>query len=194
MNFYKNVPLIKYRNYIKKLFPQSVSYILHGDLFIKIPQTKIQRFVSFIHKHTYAQFKVLSDICAVDFPWKTNRFEIFYNFLSVTFNSRIILVLEYNEFEKLYSISNIFNVATWFEREVWDLFGIYFFNNKDLRRILTDYGFKGHPLRKDFPLTGYTEVRYSLNEMRVCVEEVQLTQEFRNFYFKNPWTFSKTIN
>jgi len=181
------IVLINYRDYLKKLFPQTFSYILNGELFIKLPHFKLQKFCIFLRNHTQSQFKILSDICAVDYPWKKNRFEIYYNVLSLTFNARITLLISIDEQTPVASISNVYSAAAWFEREIWDLFGIYFLNHIDLRRILTDYGFKGHPLRKDFPLTGYTEVRYFHIEKRILVEEVSLTQDYRTFYFNNSW-------
>ena len=181
------IVLINYRDYLKKLFPQTFSYILNGELFIKLPHFKLQKFCIFLRNHTQNQFKILSDICAVDYPWKKNRFEIYYNVLSLTFNARITLLISIDEQTPVASISNVYSAAAWFEREIWDLFGIYFLNHIDLRRILTDYGFKGHPLRKDFPLTGYTEVRYFHIEKRILVEEVSLTQDYRTFYFNNSW-------
>jgi NADH:ubiquinone oxidoreductase subunit C len=180
--------LTNFRDYLKKNFPQSLSYVLNGELFIKIPFQKLSKFLFFLKQHTQCQYKILSDICAVDYPWKKNRFELFYNLLSLTFNSRITVILNIDEQTSVESITNIYNVSGWFEREIWDLFGIFFYNNKDLRRILTDYGFKGHPLRKDFPLTGYTEVRYSHIEKRILVDEVSLTQDYRTFYFNNSWS------
>lgn len=178
---------LNFRNYLKQLFPQSWGYSLTGELFIKIPFNKLFNFLFFLKKHSQSQFKSLSDICGLDFPWKKNRFEIFYNLLSLTFNSRIMINICFNEKSSILSIENIFKIATWFERELWDLFGIYFTNNKDLRRILTDYGFKGHPLRKDFPLSGYVEVRYFFNEKRIIVETLNLTQEYRLYFFNNSW-------
>ena len=180
--------LLNYRNYFKKIFPYSLSYVLNGDLFIKVPFKHIFKICFFLHQHTQSQFKVLSDICAVDYPWKKNRFELFYNFLSISYNTRLTVICTLNEKNNIDSISSIFKVATWFERELWDMFGIFFFNNLDLRRILTDYGFKGHPLRKDFPLSGFIEVRYYHNEKRILVEEVSLTQDYRTFYFGNSWS------
>jgi len=180
--------LINYRNYIKKIFPCTLSYILNGELFLKISFKNISKLFFFLHNHSQSQYKILSDICAVDYPWKKNRFEIYYNILSITFNTRLTIITTVNEKNNVESISNLYKVASWFEREIWDMFGIFFSNHNDLRRILTDYGFKGHPLRKDFPLTGFTEVRYYHNEKRILVEEVSLTQDFRTFYFANTWS------
>lgn len=179
--------LVLYRDYLKKLFPQTIGYIINGELIIKVPQNKIKKFLNFLKNHTQSQYKVLSDICALDYPWKKNRFEIVYNILSIAYNSRITLSVSVDEKTSVDSITSIYSVAGWFEREIWDMFGVYFKGNSDLRRILTDYGFKGHPLRKDFPLTGFIEVRYINNEKRILAEEVSLAQDFRTFYFNNNW-------
>ena len=183
--------LIIYRDYFKKLFPQTIGYIINSELIIRIPNNNIKRILYFLKNHTQSQYKVLSDICAVDYPWKKNRFEIVYNLLSLRFNSRITIVTAVEEKSIVESIVTIYNVAGWFEREIWDMFGIFFSGHNDLRRILTDYGFKGHPLRKDFPLTGYIEVRYISNEKRILAEEVSLAQDYRTFYFNNNW--NKTL-
>lgn len=179
--------LILYRDYLKKLFPQTIGYIINGELIIKVPQNKIKKILNFLKNHTQSQYKVLSDICALDYPWKKNRFEIVYNILSIAYNSRLTLSVSVDEKTSVESITSIYSVAGWFEREIWDMFGVYFKGNSDLRRILTDYGFKGHPLRKDFPLTGFIEVRYINNEKRILAEEVSLAQDFRTFYFNNNW-------
>lgn len=185
-NNISNILLI-YRDYLKKIFPQTIGYIINGELIIKIPVKKLTKILNFLKNHTQSQFKVLSDICAVDYPWKKNRFEIIYNILSISFNSRITLITNTNEKIFVDSIVDIYKAAGWFEREIWDLFGIYFLKHPDLRRILTDYGFKGHPLRKDFPLTGFIEVRYINNAKRILAEEVSLAQDYRTFYFNNNW-------
>ena len=127
------------------------------------------------------------DIWGVDFPSNKERFEVNYLLLSIRFNIRIIVKVTVNEEDAIESVEEIFSSAGWLEREVWDMFGVYFVGNKDLRRILTDYGFEGHPLRKDFPLSGYTEVRYDDGEKRIVVEPSELAQEFRYFNFNSPW-------
>lgn len=180
--------LLEYRTYLKKNFPKTMSYLLNGDLFVKIPFTKLKNFLFFLNMHSQGQFKVLSDICAVDSPWKHSRFEIFYNCLSLVYNTRITVFTSIDEQASIESVHSFYKVAIWFERELWDMFGIFFSKHPDLRRILTDYGFKGHPLRKDFPLSGFIEVRYSFIEKRILVEEVSLTQDFRTFYFNNTWS------
>ena len=181
-----NILLIN-RNYIKKLFPQSISYIINNELYLKIPFVKLLKIVIFLNKHTKMQFKILSDICSLDYPWKNKRFQLFYNLLSITYNYRFGIFFNINEKNFIDSINFIYKAAGWFEREIWDFHGIYFLGNNDLRRILTDYGFKGHPLRKDFPLSGFFEVRFLNNSKRIALEEVSLTQDFRIFYFNNNW-------
>jgi len=179
--------LVIYRDYLKKLFPQTIGYIINGELIIKVPNKKIKKILYFLKNHTQSQYKILSDICAVDYPWKKNRFEVIYNVLSIAFNSRLTLLVSIEEKNSIESITDVHSVAGWFEREIWDMFGIFFVGHNDLRRILTDYGFKGHPLRKDFPLTGFIEVRYINNEKRILAEEVSLAQDYRTFYFNNNW-------
>jgi NADH-quinone oxidoreductase subunit C len=130
---------------------------------------------------------MLCDICGVDHPDRVRRFDVVYNLLSMTLNQRIRVKIEADEEQPVPSAVGLFSCAGWWEREAWDLFGIYFSDNPDLRRILTDYGFEGHPLRKDFPLTGYVELRYDEDQKRVVYEPVRLTQEFRSFDFLSPW-------
>ena len=177
------------------MFPQSFFYFLNGELYAKLHGNNLNKFIFFFKHHSQGQYKILSDICAIDYPWKKARFELYYNILSLDFNSRINVIVTLGEQDIIGSLENIYKVAGWFEREIWDMFGIFFSQNMDLRRILTDYGFKGHPLRKDFPMTGYTEVHYSHIEKRVCIEEVNLMQEYRTFTFKNSWKiFEKKKN
>ena len=135
----------------------------------------------------------LIDLCGVDWPERTPRFDVVYNLLSVTLNQRVRVVAEVAEDEPVASVHAIWPVATWWEREAWDLMGLVFSGQPDLRRILTDYGFEGHPLRKDFPLTGYTEVRYDEDRKRVIYEPVKLTQDFRSFDFLSPWEAMTTL-
>jgi NADH-quinone oxidoreductase subunit C len=132
-------------------------------------------------------FEQMIDLCGVDWPERAQRFEVVYNLLSVSRNHRARVVVTTDEATAVPSIHGVWPVATWWEREAWDLFGIVFSGQPDLRRILTDYGFEGHPLRKDFPLTGYVEVRYDEDRKQVIYEPVKLTQDFRNFDFLSPW-------
>jgi NADH-quinone oxidoreductase subunit C len=134
------------------------------------------------------QYKVLTDVTAVDFVGRRERFEVIYNLLSLKYNSRIIVKVTISENQSLPSIADIYSSAVWYEREVWDMFGIYFDDSKDLRRILTDYGFEGHPLRKDFPLSGHVELRYDEEAKKIVYEPVVLPQEFRQFDFLRPWS------
>ena len=135
----------------------------------------------------------LMDLCGVDWPERAERFDVVYNLLSVSLNHRVRVIVQASEQTPVPSCWPVWPVATWFEREAWDLFGIVFSNQPDLRRILTDYGFSGHPLRKDFPLTGYVEVRYDDERKQVVNEPVSLTQDFRNFDFVSPWEGMVTL-
>ena len=133
------------------------------------------------------QFKQLTDLTAVDYPERAQRFEVVYQMLSLALNARIRVLSSVEDGDIVPSVIDLFASANWAEREVWDMFGIFFSGHPDLRRLLTDYGFEGHPLRKDFPLTGYVEVRYNDTERRVVYEPVHLTQEYRDFDFLSPW-------
>ncbi len=138
-------------------------------------------------------FEQMMDLAGVDWPERTRRFEIVYNLLSVTLNQRVRVIISTDETTPVPSVHGVWPVATWWEREAWDLFGIAFSGQPDLRRILTDYGFQGHPLRKDFPLTGYVEVRYDEDRKQVIYEPVRLTQDFRSFDFLSPWEAMTTL-
>lgn len=138
---------------------------------------------AFLKKHTNAQFKMLLDIVVIDYPLRKERFEVVYVFLSVHRNSRLVVKCQLTALSALASISQYYSAASWFEREAWDLFGVFFLNNFDLRRILTDYGFEGHPFRKDFPLSGYVELRYDENQKRIISDFVEVSQEYRHFDF-----------
>ncbi len=171
--------------YLKNMFPQTQGYINNSEIIFKVPHFKVWNFIYFLKYHSYSQYKILSDICGIDYPEKKTRFEVVYNLLSVAYNSRITVTTFVNEITPLKSITNIHSAAGWFEREVWDMFGVFFLGHKDLRRILTDYGFKGHPFRKDFPLTGFTELRYNDFNKYISYDEVSLAQDYRTFVFDN---------
>jgi NADH-quinone oxidoreductase subunit C len=158
-----------------------------GELTVIIRPQDIVKVTKFLRDDPNCQFKMLVDICGVDYPERTKRFEAVYHFLSLTKNQRVRVKAELAEEEAIPSIVSLHPSAAWFEREAYDMYGIYFADNPDLRRILTDYGFEGHPFRKDFPLTGYIEVRYDEAQKRVIYEPVQLPQEFRTFDFMSPW-------
>lgn len=155
-------------------------------LFTVYPQY-IVPFCRFCRDHLNTQQKMLVDLTAIDYPSREARFVVVYNLCSHAYNCRLRVKTNVDEVTPLESCTHVFSSASWWEREAWDMFGIFFSNHPDLRRILTDYGFTGHPLRKDFPLSGYTEVRYDDSEKRVISEAVQLSQEFRSFDFSSPW-------
>jgi NADH-quinone oxidoreductase subunit C len=147
----------------------------------------VLKVVTFLRDDPQCLFKVLIDICGVDFPERAKRFDVVYNLLSMVHNQRVRVKVEADEMSPVPSVTGLHNSANWFEREVWDMYGVMFEDHPDLRRLLTDYGFEGHPLRKDFPLTGYVEVRYDEERKRVVYEPVKLPQEFRKFDFLSPW-------
>tara|TARA_B100001029_G_scaffold115750_1_gene95813 strand:- start:2617 stop:3249 length:633 start_codon:yes stop_codon:yes gene_type:complete len=159
-----------------------------GDQLVAIVEKEdIAKFLVFLRDDVNCQFKQLMDICGVDYPERPQRFEVVYNLLSLVHNNRVTVKVMLDDNSSIPSVSKVFSSADWWEREIWDLFGIFFSGHPDLRRILTDYGFDGHPLRKDFPLTGYVEVRYDDAQKRVVYEPVKLTQEYRDFDFLSPW-------
>ncbi|MBP01457.1 MAG: NADH-quinone oxidoreductase subunit C [Rhodospirillaceae bacterium] len=156
-------------------------------LIISIQPSSIVRVMKFLRDDSNCQFTQLIDLCGVDYLGQENRFEVVYHLLSMKQNARIRVKLCIEDNMSVPSVYTIFNSANWFEREVWDMYGIVFSDHPDLRRILTDYGFVGHPQRKDFPLSGYQEVRYDEEQKRVIYEPVKLTQDFRSFDFVSPW-------
>jgi NADH-quinone oxidoreductase subunit C len=158
-----------------------------GELWCRVQREALTRVLKFLRDDPKCAFNVLCDICGVDYPERPMRFEVVYNLLSMPLNQRIRIKVDTNEDQAVPSAVGLYSSAGWWEREAWDLFGIYFADNPDLRRILTDYGFEGHPLRKDFPLTGYVELRYDEEQKAVVYEPVRLQQEFRNFDFLSPW-------
>ena len=172
------------------------SVILNEELLIEIKDNDIVDVIQFLKSNENCKFKQLIDIAGVDYPENEKRFELIYLFLSHENNTRIKLLTKFAIDQTINSITKIFPSANWMEREVFDMYGVKFKNHPDLRRILTDYGFKGHPLRKDFPLTGFNEVRYSEKDKKVIYEPVKLEQNYRNFDFESPWegtTYLKEI-
>ncbi|QCG96878.1 NADH-quinone oxidoreductase subunit C [Azospirillum sp. TSA2s] len=158
-----------------------------GELMVTVKRPAILTVLTALRDDPATRFEQLTDITAVDYPDRAERFEVVYQLLSYTHNRRMRVKLSTDEDTPVPSAVAVFSAANWFEREVWDLFGIFFENHPDLRRILTDYGFEGHPFRKDFPLTGYVEARYDEDQKRVIYEPVRLTQDFRAFDFLSPW-------
>ena len=167
--------------------------IKHGQLYINIESKDLIDVTLFIKSNENTKFRQLIDVTVVDHPENNQRFRIVYLFLSHQFNQRIILSYLISENEVISSLTPIFPAANWMEREVFDMYGVKFKDHPDLRRILTDYGFEGHPLRKDFPLTGHTEVRYSEDQKKVINEPVKLEQNYRNFDYESPWEGTKYI-
>ena len=167
--------------------------IRHDQLYINIESEDLLNVALFIKNNENTKFRQLIDLTVVDYPENSQRFKVVYLFLSHEFNQRIILSYLINENEMIPSLTSIFPAANWMEREVFDMYGVKFKDHPDLRRILTDYGFEGHPLRKDFPLTGHTEVRYSEDQKKVISEPVKLEQNYRNFDYESPWEGTKYI-
>ena len=169
------------------------SKILHDQLYLSINSEDLLDVILLLKTNKDTKFKQLIDITAVDYPENKKRFKIVYLLLSHEFNQRILISYFINENEKISSLVNIFPSANWMEREIFDMYGIKFNDHPDLRRILTDYNFEGFPLRKDFPLTGHNEVRYSEEEKKVIYEPVKLEQNYRNFDYESPWEGTKYI-
>jgi NADH-quinone oxidoreductase subunit C len=169
------------------------SKIVHEQLYLSIDNEDLLDVILFLKTNEDTKFKQLIDITAVDYPENSKRFKMVYLFLSHQFNQRIVISSLINENELVSSLTKIFPSANWMEREVFDMYGVKFKDHPDLRRILTDYGFEGHPLRKDFPLTGHNEVRYSEDEKKVIYEPVKLEQNYRNFDYESPWEGTKYI-
>ena len=175
--------------YVQAALPDQVESvdISRDELVIVVRRESIVRVLTFLRDDVNCQFKQLMDVCGVDYPGRRERFEVVYNLLSLTHNRRIRIKVWTDEQSAVPTVTGVFNSAGWWERETYDLYGSWFREHPDLRRILTDYGFEGHPLRKDFPLTGYVEVRYDDELKRIVYEPVKLTQDFRNFDFLSPW-------
>lgn len=186
----KVVKLSDYGEYVASILPkyiQQAQVTQTKELELLISPDGVIPVLTFLKDHTNAQFKSMADLTTVDVPARPYRFEIVYNLLSLHFNSRIRVKTYTDELTPIDSASSIFRIADWYEREVWDLYGVFFADHPDLRRIMTDYGFEGHPFRKDFPLQGYVEVRYDDELKRVVCEPIEMAQEFRKFDFESPW-------
>ena len=163
------------------------SFVQNDELTVEISETDVVQVVQFFKSNERIKFRQLIDIAGVDYPENDKRFQLVYLFLSHENNFRVKLSIRFQVNQIIHSLTKIFPSANWMEREVFDMYGVKFKNHPDLRRILTDYGFKGHPLRKDFPLTGFNEVRYSEKDKKVIYEPVKLEQNYRNFDFESPW-------
>jgi NADH-quinone oxidoreductase subunit C len=163
------------------------THLAKDELVVTVNRHDIVRVLTFLRDDPNCLFVQLVDICGVDWPERDERFEVVYNLLSLKHNQRVRVKLTASEDTPVPSVVDVFKAANWFEREVWDMYGVFFSGHPDLRRLLTDYGFEGHPLRKDFPLTGTMELRYDDEQARCVYEPVRLTQDFRNFDFMSPW-------
>ena len=174
---------------ISDALPGAVSahQVAFGELTFDVSLGDIVRVLKHLRDDSSCEFKILVDICGVDWPKREKRFDVVYHLLSLTQNMRVRVRVQTNEVDAVPSVVSVYPAANWFEREVFDMYGVAFSDHPDLRRILTDYGFSGHPLRKDFPLTGFVEVRYDDELKRVVYQPVQLVQEFRDFDFMSPW-------
>jgi NADH-quinone oxidoreductase subunit C len=183
------LPLEALRDHVATALASDVidTEIAYGELMMTVKRDAIVRVLTFLRDDPKCLFKQLSELCGADYPDREERFDVVYNLLSLKHNQRIRVKLRASEDTPVPTVTGVFRGAGWPEREAWDLFGIYFSDHPDLRRILTDYGFEGHPLRKDFPLTGYVEVRWDEEQKRVIYEPVRLKQEFRSFDFLSPW-------
>ena len=182
-------PLRDLADHLAAALPQDVlkTETAHGELMATVKRDSIRRVLTFLRDDPKCLFTMLVDICGVDYPDRAERFDVVYNLLSLKHNLRIRLKVATNEETPVPSAVSIYSAAGWFERETWDLYGVYFADHPDLRRLLTDYGFEGHPMRKDFPLTGYVELRYDETQKRVVYEPVRLKQQFPSFDFLSPW-------
>jgi NADH-quinone oxidoreductase subunit C len=176
-------------NSLYKILKHHVNCIHYnfGEVIIEVKKKEVKKVIFFLKDHENCLYKLLIDIIIVDFPENKNRFKIIYNLCSIKYNLRIKLISFISEINSLDSITVSFKNAGWLEREIWDMYGIYFESHPDLRRILTDYGFEGYPLRKDFPLSGYKEIRYDDSQKRIISEPLEMSQEFRVFTFHSPW-------
>ena len=189
MQYIDDEALAELGQYIAQSLPDAViqTSLAHHELMVEARAEHVVKLLSFLRDDQQCLFKLLIDLSGVDYPERPRRFDVVYNLLSVKHNQRIRIKVETDEASLVSSAVGVFHAAGWYEREAWDLYGILFSDHPDLRRILTDYGFEGHPMRKDFPLTGHVEVRYDDEQKRVVYEPVTLTQEFRRFDFMSPW-------
>jgi len=168
-------------------FLDSFKVVSGFEIEIVLASKNVFPLIYFLNKHSLCRFKCIMDIICYDTLCKSSRFFLVYNLLSVTYNMRIRVITKLNETGKLLSLVSLYRSVAWSEREIFDFFGLFFFENNDLRKILTDYGFKGFPLRKDFPLSGYVDVYYDDNQKCICYKDLELNQEFRNFKFVSGW-------
>jgi len=184
---YNNLIIIDNLKSILKTCPIKKIQLSNSEIILTVQTKDIRQILFFLKNHIQCQFKILTCISGIDFPDSRYRFSIVYEILSVRFNTRIRIKIFTYELGEVASVISIFSAAGWFESEIWDMFGVFFKNHPNLKRILTDYGFQGFPLRKDFPLSGYIEMRYNETQKRVINESVELSQEYRTYYYNSPW-------
>jgi NADH-quinone oxidoreductase subunit C len=175
--------------YLSRVIPGVSVLTVHNNsmITVEVVSSEIKNVLSLLKRNQQLRFDCLLDVWAVDYLGSAQRFELNYLLLSITNQTRLVVRTRLDEFSGVNSVTSLFKSSGWLEREVWDMYGILFFENSDLRRILTDYGFEGHPLRKDFPLSGFSEVRYDDGDKRIVYEPLEVSQEYRSFFFKNPW-------
>lgn len=172
---------------IIKIFPIKKVQCFKDEIIIFVENSLLLNFLTFLKYHLLCQYSILVSISGVDYIKKKNRFELVYDLLSIKYNNRIRIKISVNQLQMVESCEKLYFSAGWYENEIYDMFGIFFFNNKNLRRILTDYGFEGYPLRKDFPLSGFVELRYDDSQKRIITDYIQFSQEYRKFEYINPW-------
>lgn len=178
---------MKFGKYLLSLLPVENVQVFENDFLMTVNKKNLLFILFFLKRHTNSQYSILTSITATDFLGRLNRFEVSYEILSFRFNNRLKIKTFVNETTAVQSTTIIYNSAKWWEREIWDMFGIFFSNHPDLRKLLTDYGFEGFPLRKDFPVSGFVEVRFDNVIKRVICEPLELAQEYRFFTFESPW-------
>jgi NADH-quinone oxidoreductase subunit C len=190
-----NLDVKELSEYISSAITKDVNVfsLANDELTITVPLESLIKVLNFLRDDVNCQFKQLMDVCGIDYPTQEMRYGVVYNLLSLTLNLRVRVKVYTDDETAVPTATGLFSSANWFEREVWDMYGIFFSEHPDLRRILTDYGFEGHPLRKDFPLTGYVELRYDDEQKRVVYEPVKLVQDFRSFDFLSPWEGTQVI-
>jgi NADH dehydrogenase (ubiquinone) Fe-S protein 3 len=187
---------IKYFEWLSQILSNSchVISIKNNDIIIRVSSSQLKKVILFLSKHSNCQYELLSDISGVDFPTRSKRFEVVYMLLSVRYSHRIIVKVAVSELNLgVPSLCSIYPAANWYEREVFDMFGVVFLSHPDIRRLLTDYGFEGFPLRKDFPLSGYFDLRYDSSKKRIICSPIELSQDFRNLFFSGKWFFKNVL-
>lgn len=181
--------------YLKQAVPGAVknAEIIAAELILHTDAGHVETLLWFLRDDEFCNFEQLTDVCGVDYPEREKRFDVVYNLLSMKYNARLRVKLMTDDKTPVPSVAGVYASASWYEREVWDMYGVLFSEHPDLRRILTDYGFDGHPQRRDFPLTGYVELRYDEEQKRVVYEPVKLNQAYRSFDFMSPWEGSEYV-